>query len=300
MKKYNFKFIDLFAGIGGFHLACHNLGGKCVFASEWDKHARATYTANFKNISPLLFDKNGNPTDKFAGDITKVDEKDIPDFDVLCAGFPCQPFSQAGLKKGFEDTRGTLFFDVARIIKEKQPKAVFLENVRGLLNHDNGNTFNVIKNTMEELGYNFHYKILKASDYGVPQNRPRLYMVGIRKDLTDTFEFPEPIKLTKTMTDIFDGKHCPKEIGYTLRVGGRGSKLEDRRNWDCYLVNGKEYRIGTKEGKRLQGFPDDFEMPVSETQAMKQLGNSVAVPAVEATIQEILKVLEANNDNNSK
>lgn len=125
MKKYNFKFIDLFAGIGGFHLACHNLGGECVFVSEWDKNARVTYTANFKNISPLLFDEGGNPTDKFAGDITKVDEKDIPDFDILCAGFPCQPFSQAGLKRGFEDTRGTLFFDVARIIKEKQPKAVF-------------------------------------------------------------------------------------------------------------------------------------------------------------------------------
>lgn len=166
-----------------------------------------------------------------------------------------------------------------------------MENVRGLLNHDNGNTFNVIKNTMDELGYNFHYQILKASDYGVPQNRPRLYMVGIRKDLIDTFKFPEPIKLTKTMTNIFDGKHCPKEIGYTLRVGGRGSKLGDRRNWDCYLVDGKEYRIGIKEGKRLQGFPDDFEMPVSETQAMKQLGNSVAVPAVEATVKEILKTI---------
>ena len=287
----SFKFIDLFAGIGGFHLACHNMGGECVFASEWDKNARKTYTANYRLISPNLFDKDGNPTKNFAGDITKVDPKDIPDFDVLCGGFPCQPFSQAGLKKGFADTRGTLFFNVANIIKEKNPKVVLLENVRGLLTHDNGNTFEVIKNTMDELGYSFHYKILKASDYGVPQNRPRLYMVGIRKDLEDKFKFPEPIKLEKTMTDIFDGKKCDKEIGYTLRVGGRGSGVGDRRNWDCYIVNGKEYRIGIKEGKRMQGFPDDFVFPVSETQAMKELGNSVAIPVVQAVVKEFLYIL---------
>ena len=147
------------------------------------------------------------------------------------------------------------------------------------------------KNTMDELGYSFHYKILKASDYGVPQNRPRLYMVGIRKDLEDKFKFPEPIKLEKTMTDIFDGKKCDKEIGYTLRVGGRGSGVGDRRNWDCYIVNGKEYRIGIKEGKRMQGFPDDFVFPVSETQAMKELGNSVAIPVVQAVVKEFLYIL---------
>ena len=293
-KKKEFTFIDLFAGIGGFHLACHNQGGECVFVSEWDEPARETYTANFKKIAPKIFDKKGNPTDLFVGDITKVDENDIPDFDLLCAGFPCQPFSQAGLKKGFEDTRGTLFFDIARIIKKKKPKAVFLENVRGLRNHDGGKTFEVICNTMEQVGYKFHTQIIKASDYGVPQNRPRLFMVGIRKDLKDTFSFPEPIELTKTMSDIFDGKKCNREIGFTLRVGGRGSNINDRRNWDSYLVDGEVVRIGPKEGKRLQGFPDSFEFPVCESQAMKQLGNSVAVPAVEATVREIKRVLKEN------
>ena len=295
MEKEKFKFIDLFAGIGGFHIACHNLNGRCVFASEWDEAARKTYTANFCKISPDLFDKDGNPTEMFAGDITKVNIPSIPDFDLLCAGFPCQPFSVAGKRKGFEDTRGTLFFNVANILKEKKPKIVFLENVRGLENHDNGNTFEVIKNTMDELGYNFHYQVLKASDYGVPQNRPRLYMVGIRKDLKDTFEFPKPVELKKTMSDIFDGKQVNKKIGFTLRVGGRGSGINDRRNWDSYIVDGEEVRIGPKEGKRMQGFPDDFKMPVCETQAMKQLGNSVAVPAIQATVDQILKVMEDNN-----
>lgn len=291
-----FKFIDLFAGIGGFHLACHNLGGECVFASEWDNNARKTYTENFKNFSPNLFDKEGKPTENFAGDITKVDPCKIPDFDILCGGFPCQPFSQAGLKKGFEDTRGTLFFNVANIINIKKPKMVLLENVRGLLTHNNGETFEVIKNTMNELGYNFHYEILKASDYGIPQNRPRLYMVGIRKDIKNTFKFPEPIELKKTMSDIFDGKKCDKKIGYTLRVGGRGSGVGDRRNWDCYIVNGKEYKIGIKEGKRMQGFPENFAFPVSETQAMKQLGNSVAIPVVQSVIKEMLKIFETENN----
>ena len=289
-----FTFIDLFAGIGGFHLACHNLNGECVFASEWNEYARKTYTENFKNISPILFNKDGTPTEFFAEDITKVDISKIPDFNILCAGFPCQPFSQAGLKKGFEDTRGTLFFEIAKIIKEKKPEAIFLENVRGLKNHNNGKTFEVIKNVIDELGYNFHYKIIRASDFGVPQHRPRLFMVGIRKDLKDTFEFPSPIPLTKTMSDIFDGRECPKQVGYTLRVGGRGSKLGDRRNWDTYLVDGKPFTITSKEAKRLQGFPDSFQFPVSEYQAMKQLGNSVAVPAVEHTVRKILQVLSDN------
>jgi DNA (cytosine-5)-methyltransferase 1 len=147
-----YKFIDLFAGIGGFHIALHNLGAECVFASEWDEAARKTYEENLNKVSPKLF-KSGN----FAGDITQVDKASIPDFDILCGGFPCQPFSQAGHKLGFDDTRGTLFFDIAEIIKIKQPKAFFLENVRGLFKHDNGKTFEVIKRTLtEELGYSLH------------------------------------------------------------------------------------------------------------------------------------------------
>jgi len=283
MKK--FTFIDLFAGIGGFHIALHNIGGECVFASEWDEAARNTYEVNFKKISPELFEN-----DMFAGDITLVDPETIPDHDILCAGFPCQPFSQAGHKLGFEDTRGTLFFNIAEILKVKKPKAFFLENVRGLFNHDKGKTFKVIKNTIEELGYSFYYQIIKASDFGLPQHRPRMFMVGFKNKTID-FEFPKPIKLEKTMSDIFEGK-VEREIGFTLRVGGRGSGINDRRNWDCYIVDGEEKRLGIKEGKRMQGFPEDFEFPVSNTQAMKQLGNSVAVPAVQAVASQILKTLE--------
>lgn len=294
MKK--FTFIDLFAGIGGFHIAMSNIGGKCVFASEWDEDCRRTYTANFKKSNPELFEgENG-----YVGDITKVPPESIPNHDVLCAGFPCQPFSQAGLKKGFEDTRGTLFFNVASIIKAKRPKAVFLENVRGLLNHDNGKTFEVIKNTVLELGYSFHYQIVKASDFNCPQHRPRLYMICFRNDISDKdFKFPTPIPLEKDMSWVFDGATVNKKIGFTLRVGGKGSPISDRRNWDGYIVNGVERRIGVKEGKRMQGFPDDFVFPVAKGAAMKQLGNSVAIPAIQAVGDEMIKVLfEKENEIN--
>ncbi len=286
MTKGTITFIDLFAGIGGFHLAFHNLGARCVFVSEWDRAARETYRRNFEKIQPELFAPD-TIDQTFAGDITKVLPESIPDFDIITGGFPCQPFSQAGLKKGFNEARGTLFFDVANIIKEKQPKAFFLENVRGLLTHDEGRTFATIQRILtEELGYSFFYKIIKASDYGVPQHRPRLFMVGF-KDKSIEFEFPEPIKLSVTMDDIFGG-NVNKTIGYTLRVGGRGSGIGDRRNWDTYLVNGEVRRLSPKEGLRMQGFPDDFVFPVSETQAMKQLGNSVAVPAIQATAKAII------------
>lgn len=290
MAKKTITFIDLFAGIGGFHLAFHNLGAKCVFVSEWDKPARETYKKNFEKIEPELFAPE-TIDQTFTGDITTVLPKSIPDFDIITGGFPCQPFSQAGLKKGFNETRGTLFFDIANIMKEKQPKAFFLENVRGLLTHDGGRTFATIQRVLtEELGYSFFYKVVKASDYGVPQHRPRLFMVGF-KDKSIDFEFPEPVKLTMTMSDVFGGK-VNKTVGYTLRVGGRGSGLADRRNWDTYLVDGEVRRLSPKEGLRMQGFPDTFEFPVSETQAMKQLGNSVAVPAIQATANEIIKRLK--------
>lgn len=288
-----FTYLDLFAGIGGFHIAMDSLGGKCVFASEWDSDCRKTYEFNFKKNNPDLFEKNGKSY--FAGDITKIDPLSIPDHDVVCAGFPCQPFSQAGLKKGFEDTRGTLFFNVANIVKVKKPKAIFLENVRGLLTHDNGKTFEVIKNTMIELGYSFHYKIVKASDFNCPQHRPRLYMICFRNDIDDkNFSFPKPIPLTKDMSWVFDGANVNKKIGFTLRVGGKSSPINDRRNWDGYIVNGVERRITPKEGKRMQGFPDEFEFPVSKSAAMKQLGNSVAIPAIRAVGSEMIKVLEEN------
>lgn len=270
-----FSFIDLFAGIGGFHHAMHDLGGKCVFASEIDKHARKTYTENFEGISKQIF-KGAN----FNEDITKINPSDIPDFDVLCAGFPCQPFSQAGFKKGFKDHRGNLFFNIANIIEQKSPKAYFLENVRGLYKHDNGKTFKVIHEMLIKMGYSVNHKIVNASDYGLPQHRPRVFIIGFKEDsLLTGFDFPEKIPLKYNMSDVMEGS-CNKEIGFTLRCGGRGSPINDRRNWDSYEVNGKVVRLNPNQGLKMQGFPSEFIFPVSDSQAMKQLGNSVAVDAI--------------------
>ena len=289
-----YKFIDLFAGIGGFHIAFHNIGCKCVFASEIDKHARKTYQHNLEKFDKDIF-YNGN----FNEDILQQDYTKIPDFDILCAGFPCQSFSQIGYGKGFAETkqnRGNMFFVLRDIIKIKRPKCIFLENVRYLLNHNNGKTFEIIKKVIEEeLQYNFTYQIVFASDYGLPQHRPRLYMVGFRKEdrYNEPFIFPPKKKLKMTMDDIWGAK-CNKKIGFTLRVGGAGSTIEDRRNWDCYLVDGIPKRIGPEQAKKMQGFPDWFEFPVSRTQAMKQLGNSVAVPAVQAVAEQIIRYLDNN------
>ena len=194
------KMIDLFAGIGGIRIAFEENGVKCVRSSEIDKYACKTYKRNFKE-EPL-------------GDITKIDVKDLPDFDIIAAGFPCQPFSLGGLRKGFEDTRGTLFFEVARIIRERKPKAFFLENVEGLVNHDGGNTLRIIEDTLRDLGYNFQWKVMNALDYGIPQNRKRWYCVGFRNDLNIGFKgqdeemyrkyytFPNKCDLKVTLKDI--------------------------------------------------------------------------------------------------
>jgi DNA (cytosine-5)-methyltransferase 1 len=287
-----FTFIDLFAGIGGFHIALHNLGGKCVFASEMDTHARKTYEHNFKKISPELF-KNK----MFNDDIRSMTVSDIPDFDVLCAGFPCQPFSQAGHKRGFDDNhnseRGNLFFNIAEILEEKKPKAFFLENVRGLIKHDNENTFKVIRNILEnELGYSFYFKVVKASDYGLPQLRPRVFMIGFRDEsIMKGFQFPPNKPLKYNMSDVWNGK-CSREIGFTLRVGGRGSTINDRRNWDAYNVDGVVRQLGIEQGKKMQGFPPNYEFPVSKTQGIKQLGNSVAIDAVREVSKQMLSHLK--------
>lgn len=284
--KKKIRFIDLFAWIGGFHLAFHNLGWECVLASEWDKQARITYEHNHKSISKKLFESWN-----FVWDITQVKETDVPDFDVLCAWFPCQPFSQAWFKKGFWETRWTLFFDIVRILKEKQPAAFFLENVRHLFKHDEGKTFATIQRVIEEeLGYSFFYKIVKASDFWLPQHRPRLFMVWF-KDKAIDFKFPDPVELQTSMSDIW-GWDCNKKVGFTLRVGWKWSRIDDRRNWDSYLVDGKVKRLSSKEGKKMQWFPKDFEFPVSENQAMKQLGNSVAVPAIQAVANSIINHLK--------
>ncbi len=298
MKK-KIKFIDLFAGIGGFHLALKSLGMECVFTSEIDEFAKKTYAANFK-------DKYLNNPNLFAGDIWKVDFKKIPDFDILCAGFPCQPFSQAGQKKGFKDNKdGNLFFSIEEILRIKKPAVFFLENVRHLKNHDGGKTFKVIYKSLQNLNYTFDYKIIKASDFGLPQHRPRIYMVGFYKPLLKdmykelAFTFPREIPLKKTMSDIFNGKVFKKinskeerKIGFTLRVGGGRSPIDDRRNWDGYIVNNKIVRIKPSQGLQMMGFPKNFKMPVSDNQAMKQLGNSVAVNVVKEIGKEIQYHLE--------
>lgn len=268
------KFIDLFAGIGGFHLALTQNGAKCVFASEINQKARETYLINHKIDDSI-----------FAGDITKIKPMEIPEHDILCAGFPCQPFSQAGKKNGFNDTRGTLFFNILEILKEKKPKAFFLENVRGLLNHDNGNTFKTIENSIKSIGYSFQYFIVKSSEYGLPQNRPRVFIIGF-KDESKSIEKPNKIPLIYTMSDILCGK-CEKDIGYTLRLGGRGSKYGDKRNYEFYKVDNEIVRINSKHGLKMQGFPESFKFNCSEAEAMRQLGNSVTVNAISEFYKKI-------------
>lgn len=216
MPKKKYKFIDLFAGIGGFHIAMHSVGARCVFASEWDKNARLSYEANYVGIEPKLFKKNKKGQYLyFNEDINDVVPSKVPNFDICCAGFPCQPFSVAGLKRGFEDTRGTLFFNIANLVREKiraghPPKVLFLENVRGLKNHDKGKTLKVILATLEELGYRYSYEILNAKYFGIPQNRERLFIIAWYKESIDVGNFCFPYGIAKDGTTIYDKKELKK------------------------------------------------------------------------------------------
>jgi DNA (cytosine-5)-methyltransferase 1 len=280
----NIRFIDLFAGIGGFHYALHQLGASCVFASEKDHYARQTYLNNH-SIDPSVFNE----------DIRHISVDSIPNHDLLCAGFPCQPFSQAGHKQGFNDghnsERGNLFFCILDILAAKRPHCFILENVRHLVNHDDGRTFQIILDALDKIEYQVAYKIIKASDFNVPQHRARVFIVGFNRHTINTsrsFQFPIPQPLTRTMSDIF-GAPCEKKIGFTLRVGGKGSTIDDRRNWEFYRVNGEVTRIGLTEAKKMMGYPDDFIFPVSKTQAMKQLGNSVCVDVVRAVAESVIQ-----------
>lgn len=316
-NQYRFKFIDLFAGIGGMRLAFERVGGECVFSSEWDKYCQKTYFANFYD----------NPH----GDITEISEKEIPDHDILVAGFPCQPFSIAGVSKknslgrvhGFLDkTQGTLFFDVARIISSKRPKAFLLENVKNLLSHDKGNTFKVIKQTLEELNYQVSYKVIDGKQF-VPQHRERIYIVGLDKEVygpNKAVDFPNLQICNKKLKDILEIDVSDK---YTLsdklwsylqvyaakhkaKGNGFGYGLADLNGYTRtlsarYYKDGSEIlipqlgrnprRLTPRECARLQGFPDSFEIVVSDTQAYKQFGNSVVVDAVEATARQIISVM---------
>lgn len=316
-KKQKFTFIDLFAGIGGMRIAYERAGGKCVYSSEWNKYSQQTYKANF-----------GDEPD---GDITKVDaEKDIPDHDILVAGFPCQPFSIAGVSKkqsmgratGFEDkTQGTLFFDVCRILKAKRPKAFMLENVKNLCSHDKGNTFRIIMESLDELDYEVYYQILDGQNF-VPQHRERIIIVGFdRKRYGDNIQFKFDIKPKKpkpVLDDILEKSVDPK---YTLtdklwiylqnyaakhRAAGNGFGYGIApRDGITRTLSARYYKDGSEilieqEGKnprrltprecaRLQGFPEDFVIPVSDTQAYRQFGNSVVVPLMENVAKLIVK-----------
>ena len=307
------RVVDLFAGIGGFHLAFAKYGAKVVYASEWDKKASSIYYDNFK-LKP-------------DGDITKIEASSIPEHDVLCAGFPCQPFSISGNRLGFEDSRGTLFFDVVRIVKEKQPRLVFMENVRNFESHDNGHTLDVVKRTMEELGYTFFSKVLDASDYGVPQSRKRIYMLAFRNSLNiSNFDFPKAIPLKKRVIDLLISDELtnkyviqrndvtmkdlkeyrskkPLRLG-TINKGGQGERIYSTlgtaitlsaygggvgSKTGIYMVNGRMRKLAPRECARLTGFPDTYKIAINDNDAYKQFGNSVVVDVLQYIIEEIIK-----------
>lgn len=308
-----YTFIDLFAGLGGFRISLESLGAKCVYSNEWDIPAQEVYAENFGDTPE--------------GDITKVDEKTIPDHDILCAGFPCQAFSISGKQRGFEDSRGTLFFDVARIVKEKKPRIVFMENVKNFASHDNGRTLQVVKATMEELGYTFFQKVLNSVDYGVPQKRERIYMVCFRNDLNITdFSFPKGFKLTRHVEDFLlddedmvkhlyveredtyynrdaDDTYSDKSIRLGIvNKGGQGERIYSTKGIAItlsaygggifaktggYLVNGSPRRLHPRECARIMGYPDTYKIHKSANQAYKQFGNSVVIDVLQYIAKEI-------------
>ncbi|WP_159990920.1 DNA (cytosine-5-)-methyltransferase [Pelistega ratti] len=318
MKK-QFTFIDLFAGIGGFHFALKELGGKCVFASEWDINAQKTYEANH-GIKPF-------------GDITKSEIKaKIPlDFDILCAGFPCQAFSIAGYQKGFSDSRGTLFFDIEQIIQAHRPKIVFLENVKNLISHDKGNTFRIILDILEnKLNYTVHFKVLNTAEYAnIPQNRERIFIVAFNNDSnlnTAQFYFPEKIKLTKTIHDILETEKQDDFFYYEkskyitqLRENIKSQDtiyqwrrvyVRENKNGLCptltanmgtgghnvplLLDNFGIRKLTPKECFAFQGYNmDKFKIPeIAKSKLYMQAGNSVTMPLVKRIAENFLKVLK--------
>ncbi|MGX2967638.1 DNA cytosine methyltransferase [Ursidibacter sp. B-7004-1] len=324
-------FIDLFAGIGGFHQALHNQGAKCVFASEWDSKCRETYQINFQEISPYLF------KDRFAGDITQVDLHTIPNHDILCAGFPCQPFSISGKQKGFEDTRGTLFFNILEIIKEKKPKVVFLENVKHLVHHDNGNTLKVILEQLEHLNYKTNWQVLNAKDFGLAQNRERIIIIAskkgyfdfskikvkkntIIKDILDdnNFEYLDPseytlldkslwkaqksglifcgyrnkvIRTNGTRPDTIHLSRVHKQPNRIYHIDGTHPTLPSQETSGRFFIyDGIGVRkLTIDECYKLQGFPKEFRKNNQLSACYNQIGNSVAIPMIEAIYEQIME-----------
>jgi DNA (cytosine-5)-methyltransferase 1 len=305
-----YKFIDLFAGIGGIRKPFDELGAQCVFSSELDKYAKKTYTANYTDIPH--------------GDITQIDEQNIPAFDILLAGFSCQPFSYAGHKKGFDDTRGTLFFDICRIVNYHKPKILFLENVKGFKSHNQGKTFSTVKNTLSSLGYNIYTAILNARQFGVPQNRERLYIVAFKESVE--FSFPEPTNQSVKVGDILSkevdekytisdrlwSSHKRRKLEHKAKGNGFGYSLFQHNSKYTSTMSARYYKDGSeilidqgdkknprkitpREAAKLQGFPDSFVIPVSDTQAYRQFGNSVAIPVIRAIAKEISKSISTHS-----
>lgn len=305
MKNKQYRTIDLFAGIGGIRLGFEEFGCKNVFSSEWDKYAQDMYEANFG--------------EKPFGDINDIDPNDIPDHDILLAGFPCQPFSIAGKGLGFADTRGTLFFNIEAILKAKKPRAFLLENVKRLTTHDNGNTFNIICNKLQELGYTIYYKVLNTLEFGLPQKRERIYIVGFLDELD--FSFPKPIgsyiplaDILENDSDVPDNYFLSEELKnkrlktvksnppypsiWHENIGGNVSALP----YSCALRAGGSYnylvvngirRLTGREMLRLQGFPDSFKINIPYSQARKVAGNSVSVPVIKAIAEQIIASLNS-------
>ncbi len=306
------KFIDLFAGLGGFRLALQSLGAKCVFSSEWEPSVAEVYYNNFGEAPH--------------GDITKIDASVIPDHDILCAGFPCQAFSISGKKLGFEDSRGTLFFDVARIIKEKKPSVVFMENVKNFATHDNGQTLQVVQSIMKALGYTFFYKVLNAANYGIPQKRERIYIVCFKNNLNiNMFNFPTSMTLTTYLEDfLLDEKDIPPELYveredvYMANIiddtykdrpirlgivnkGGQGERIYSTKGVAItfssngggvfaktggYMIGGKYRRLHPAECARLMGFPDNYKICENRNKAYQHFGNSVIIDVLQYIAME--------------
>lgn len=321
------KFIDLFAGIGGFRIALESFGANCVFTSEWDKYAQMTYAANFGEIPN--------------GDITQIDEVDIPPHDILCAGFPCQAFSISGKQQGFEDSRGTLFFEIARITKYHKPKILFLENVANLKRHSDGETISRMIEILEYIGYKVFYDVLNASNYGVPQARKRIYFLAFRSDLDiEDFSFPLPTNEDVALEDVLlsnndtskyiiqredivikdkelkERANQPIRIG-TINKGGQGDRIYSPKGHaitlsaygggsgaktGAYLIDGVVRKLSPQECLAVQGFPPNYILPVSDSQAWKQCGNSVAIPVLINILEQVIKlpeIMEINMINTS-
>lgn len=290
LRKTNYKFIDLFCGMGSFHYSFSKLGMQCIMASDIDEHARTIYNLNYK-LKPL-------------GDIVNIDPKDIPYYDILCAGFSCQPFSNIGQHKGFDDEkRGTMFYQIIKFAKFHKPKIIVLENVQGLLKHDNGQTLVKMVDMLRENGYKTKYKLLKCSDYGIPQMRKRLFIVSIidqnGNDFPDNWDNWDELKVAQPTLSNFMGKKFVKPIAYTIRCGGRRSPINDKHNWDGYIVDKKEYRLTPTDCLKLQGFPDNFILDGTESQKFQRLGNTIPTNLTELIGKKCLHLLKSMYDQNN-